>query len=106
MTSLYAIADGKLRPAVRRALSRESMIEDWVAADPALLGLDALIIGRQVPTDHGKFIDLLALDANGGLIIIELKKDRTPREIVAQVLDYASWIRTLTTPQVHERAEK
>lgn len=106
MTSLYAIADGKLRPAVRRALSRESMIEDWVAADPALLGLDALIIGRQVPTDHGKFIDLLALDQTGGLIIIELKKDRTPREIVAQVLDYASWVRTLTTPEIYERAEK
>lgn len=62
MTSLYAIADGKLRPAVRRALSKESMIEDWVAADPAFLGLDALIIGRQVPTDHGKFIDLWSDD--------------------------------------------
>lgn len=106
MTSLYAIADGKLRPAVRRALSKESMIEDWVAADPALLGLDALVIGRQVPTDHGKFIDLLAIDTTGALIIIELKKDRTPREIVAQVLDYASWVRTLTTPQIYERAEK
>lgn len=106
MTSLYAIAEGKLRPATRRALSKESMIEDWVAADPALLGLDALIIGRQVPTDHGKFIDLLALDDTGGLIIVELKKDRTPREIVAQVLDYASWVRTLTTPEIYERAEK
>jgi len=106
MTSLYAIADGKLRPAVRSALSKESMIEDWVATDPALLGLDALVIGRQVPTDHGKFIDLLAMDATGGLIIIELKKDRTPREIVAQVLDYASWVRTLTTPEIYERAEK
>jgi hypothetical protein len=36
MTSLYAIADGKLRPAVRRALSKESMIEDWVAAAPLM----------------------------------------------------------------------
>lgn len=106
MTSLYAISDGKLRPAVRRALSNEKLIEDWVEADPSLLGLDAMIIGRQVPTDHGKFIDLLAMDATGGLIIIELKKDRTPREIVAQVLDYASWVRTLTTPEVYERAEK
>lgn len=106
MTSLYSITDGKLHPATRRALTRESLIEDWVAADPALLGLDALIIGRQVPTDHGKFIDLLALDATGGLTIIELKKDRTPREIVAQVLDYASWVRTLSTPEIYERAEK
>ena len=106
MTSLYAISDGKLRPATRRALSNEKLIEDWVEADPRLLGLEAMIIGRQVPTDHGKFIDLLAIDATGELIIIELKKDRTPREIVAQVLDYASWVRTLTTPEIYERAER
>jgi hypothetical protein len=106
VTSLYGIVGDKLRPAVRKALNKESLIEDWVAADPNLLGLDALIIGRQVPTDHGKFIDLLAMDATGALIIIELKKDRTPREIVAQVLDYASWVRTLTTPEIYERAEK
>ncbi len=87
MTSLCAISDGKLRTVVRRAPSNEKLIEDWVEADPSLLGLDAMIIGWQVPTDHGKFIDLLAMGATGGLIIIELKKDRTPREIVAQVLD-------------------
>ena len=38
MTSLYAISDGKLRPAVRRALSNEKLIEDWVEADPEPLG--------------------------------------------------------------------
>jgi len=37
MTSLYAISDGKLRPAARRALSNEKLIEDWVEADPSLL---------------------------------------------------------------------
>lgn len=31
---------------------------------------------------------------------MELKKDRTPREVVAQVLDYASWVRSLTYDQV------
>jgi hypothetical protein len=82
------------------------MIEDWVAADPGLLGLDALIIGRQVPTSHGKYIDLMALDRSGGVIIIELKKDRTAREIVAQVLDYASWVRGLTTSEIYGIAER
>lgn len=59
-----------------------------MSKDPGLLGLDAIIIGRQMPTDHGKYIDLLAIDRTGGIVIIELKKDRTPREIVAQILDY------------------
>ena len=105
MTSLYQISEGKLHPATPQILAKESVIEDWVASDPGLLGLDALIIGRQLQTDHGKYIDLLAMDVSGNLIIIELKKDKTPREVVAQALDYASWVRTLTTPEVYARAE-
>jgi len=105
MTTLFKIENGKLVKATPRALSREALIEEWVAGDPALLGLDAIIIGRQVATEHGKFIDLLALDRSGGVVIIELKKDRTPRDVVAQVLDYASWVRTLQTPQIYALAE-
>jgi len=48
VTSLYGIVGDKLRPAIRKALNKENLIEDWVAVDPSLLGLDALIIGRQV----------------------------------------------------------
>lgn len=106
MTTLFKVQDGLLVQAERRALSEEQLIENWVAANPALLGLDAMIVGRQTPTAHGKYIDLLALDRSGGLVIIELKKDRTPREIVAQVLDYASWVRTLTTHQIYDIAER
>lgn len=105
MTTLFKVQNGQLVRAKAKALAKERMIEDWVSKDPALLGLDAIIVGRQVPTDHGKYIDLLALDRSGGIIIIELKKDRTPREIVAQVLDYASWIRVLTTQQIYTIAE-
>ena len=67
----------KLRPTTRKPLNKDGLIEDWVAADPSLLGLEALIIGQQVPTDQGKFIDLLAMDATSALVIIESKKDRT-----------------------------
>ncbi len=105
MTSLYKIQDGQLHKARPTTLSQERFIEDWVAENPNLLGLDAIIIGRQVVTGQSNYIDLLGLDQNGGLIVIELKKNRTAREIVAQVLDYASWARTLSTPQVYEIAE-
>jgi hypothetical protein len=63
------------------------------------LGDTLLLIGRQVPTDFGKFVDLLAVDADGVIHVLELKKDKTPRGVVAQLLDYGSWVRTLT----HER---
>lgn len=54
-----------------------------------------MLIGRQVHTDYGKFIDLLALDGAGTVIVIELKKNLTPRDVVAQGLDYAAWVETL-----------
>lgn len=54
-----------------------------------------MVVGRQVTTAFGKLIDLLAVDAEGNLTVVELKRDRTPREVVAQVLDYASWVEVL-----------
>jgi len=86
-------------PAHRLAPSRmdaEARLEALLADDASFLGLDVLIIGRQVITAHNKFIDLLALDGEGNLVVMELKRDRTPREIVAQVLDYGSWVGALT----------
>lgn len=106
MTRLYKLLNGALVPVPQGKLAAEDMIEGWVAEQPSLLGLDILVIGRQVITDFGGRIDLLGIDADGNLSIIELKRDRTPREIVAQVLDYASWIQSLTTPQIYERAQK
>jgi len=40
-------------------------------------------------------VDLLAIDGQGVVYVIELKKDRTPREVVAQALDYGYWVRQL-----------
>nr|WP_279591082.1 endonuclease NucS domain-containing protein [Modestobacter marinus] len=75
-------------------------MEAMIEVDPRILGTPLLLIGRQVPTDFGKFIDLLAVDDEGALHVLELKRDRTPREVVAQLLDYGSWVRTLTHEQV------
>jgi hypothetical protein len=104
MTRLFRISDQGLIESKRKPLDLESRIEDWVARDLSLVGVDGIIIGRQVPTDHGTRIDLLAMDEDGNLIIVELKRDRSPRDIVGQVLDYASWVRHLTTKDVHELA--
>src|SRR4051812_46996006 len=78
----------------------ESQLETMIEADPTILGTPLLLVGRQVPTDYGKFIDLLAIDDEGALHVLELKRDRTPREVVAQVLDYGSWVRGLSHSQV------
>ena len=58
-----------------------------------------MVIGRQVGTAHGGRIDLLAISEDGSLTVIELKRDKTSRDIVAQILDYASWVGSLDTPE-------
>jgi hypothetical protein len=83
-------------------LESEALLETWIAQQSDLLGLDLLIIGRQVRTAHRGFIDLLAVDSEGTVHIIELKRDQTPREVVAQALDYASWVVTLESEDLNE----
>ena len=77
------------------SMESESRLEDLLAYDLGIADPNLLLIGRQVPTAHGKFIDLLAIDGEGQLVVLELKRDRTPRDVVAQLLDYGSWIRGL-----------
>lgn len=84
----------------------ETQLESMIEADPTILGPPLLLIGRQVPTEYGKYIDLLAIDDEGALHVLELKRDRTPREVVAQVLDYGSWVQGLTHDEVLNTFDK
>ena len=52
----------------------EKKLEDIIESDPAMLGEALMILGRQVKTDSGKVIDLLGIDAEGGLHVLELKR--------------------------------
>lgn len=104
MTTLYKVDDGNLVPVRRSALASEEKLEGWIAKDPSIIGLDVLVIGRQVITDFNGRIDILAMDRAGALVVMELKRDRTPRGVVAQTLDYASWVASLTTKRIHEIA--
>lgn len=71
----------------------ESVLEGWLESNPGGILEDGplLIIGRQVPTDLGKSIDLLGVDRDGNVVVVELKRDRTPRDVVAQALEYAAF---------------
>lgn len=81
-------------------LESEQKLEDMIVAAPQMLSDEWLLIGRQVQTGLGGRIDLLAIAPDGGLVLIELKRDRTPRDVVAQALDYASWVEKLRGEEI------
>lgn len=82
------------------SLPSEKQLEDMIVAAPAMLDDQWMLVGRQVTTRFGGIIDLLALAPDGSVVLVELKRDRTPREVVAQALDYASYVATLKAEDV------
>lgn len=84
-----------LTPVASSTLDSEDQLEGFLCQDLSTLDRGWLLIGRQVSTGHGR-LDLLAMNSEGGLVVIELKKHQTPREVVAQVLDYGSWACSLS----------
>ena len=80
---------------VEAQLPSEKLLEDMIVAAPKVLSDEWMLIGRQEETGFGGRIDLLAIAPDGSLVLIELKRDRTPRDVVAQALDYAGWVHKL-----------
>lgn len=81
-------------------LPSEKALEDMIVAAPSMLSDEWMLIGRQEKTTSGGIIDLLAIAPDGTLVLIELKRDRTPREVVAQALDYACWVENLDSKDI------
>jgi len=86
----------------------EKILEDWIENNPHLLleGEDLAIFARQPRTGFGKYLDLLGVDQTGATVIVELKRGETPRDVVAQTLEYASWVDSLTFDQLDELARE
>ena len=89
----WQIVDGKLK-AISSSLKEEGRtepydLEPWLESNPGILGPDIVIIGRQSMSKSGP-IDLLGIDKTGNVVIVEIKRDKLPREALAQAIDYAS----------------
>lgn len=98
--------DKRLNEIETKGLDLEERLEDWIEEKISVLSNDILLIGRQIQTDFGGVIDLLGLNGNGDVVLIELKRAKTPREITAQVLDYATWVKDLSNEYCTQIAEK
>ena len=81
-------------------IESEEKLEGWLESDISIIDPDLFVVGRQVETGLNGIVDLLCLDCKGDIVVIELKKDRTPRDVTAQTLDYASWAKNLDDSEI------
>ncbi|MBU0760870.1 MAG: DUF4268 domain-containing protein [Nanoarchaeota archaeon] len=77
-------------------------LEQWVQEYPALLGEELFV----VTTEYDKFdksndrLDVLAIDRQGKIVIIELKRDLAPSTTEMQGIKYAAFCSNLTIEDV------
>jgi hypothetical protein len=98
-TALWKV-NAKPEHLVESSLAKEQLLEEMIVAAPKLLSDEWMLIGRQEDTGYGGRIDLLAIAPDGSLVLVELKRDRTPRDVVAQALDYAAWVEKLKPEEI------
>jgi len=94
-TTLYWKPKGKKPRALpEQPFATEEELEDYLCKNEELLG-DVSVIGRQIRTGTGlERIDILGIDADGDVVIFELKNEPVDEEILSQVLAYAIWAET------------
>ena len=77
-------------------------VEEWILKYPEILGEDLLI----VTTEYDRFdktkdrLDILAIDKNGKLVVIELKRDVADRFADLQAIHYAAYCSNINLEQI------
>lgn len=93
-TGIWAVNGTTVTRIDRARVQLEIDLEEWIESNPALLAEGLTVIARQLHVAGG-FIDLLAIDVRGRLVVIELKRDRLYRDAVVQAIDYAASLRSM-----------
>jgi hypothetical protein len=105
----WQIVNGKLVTVsssfVEAGRKEKEHLEEWIKSNPEILGNDIAIIGQQVSTKSGP-LDFLGIDNSGNVVIVELKRDKLAREVLAQAIDYSSDISNWELDQLNMVCEK
>lgn len=79
-------------------------MEKWVETDPTVLGEDLMVI----TTEYSGFdktnerLDVLAMDTQGNLVVVELKRDDSGKHVDLQALKYAAYCAPMTLDDIAE----
>jgi hypothetical protein len=99
MSAIWRRDVDEWRPLLPSGFTNEAALHDLVAEAPHLLPLSGnpslVVVGREVNLGSG-YADLVAVEADGRLVIIEIKLRKNAearRAVVAQVLMYAAYLK-------------
>lgn len=79
-------------------------LEEWAINEPRILGEDLLVITSEYTNfqDLRDRLDIMALDPEGKLVVVELKRDKADRTTDLQAIKYASYCATLTAEDIQK----
>lgn len=102
---IFSISDGfeQAKKIVENSFTSLSIwerthIEEWVRSHPEILGEDLLIVSVEFDrfsNSNGR-LDLLAIDREGNLVVVELKRDLAAGYADLQAIRYAAMVSSMT----------
>lgn len=76
-------------------------IQEWIAGTPEILGEPFMIISKELILPSGRRLDLLAVDKEGALVVIELKRDDSGSDVEWQAIKYASYCSSFSYDEIY-----
>lgn len=77
-------------------------IQEWISGTPEILGEDLLVIAKELILPSGRRLDLLAVDKEGALVVIELKRDDSGSDVEWQAIKYASYCSNFSQNEIYK----
>jgi len=66
-------------------------IQEWIEKAPSILGQELLVVAKELPLPSGIRLDLLAVNKQADLVVIELKRGESGRDVEWQAIKYVSY---------------
>ncbi len=107
--SLYRIDDKELKAVPTTTFQAQGLqerrdLQQLIINQPGALGSDMFIVDEEFGnwSESSRRIDLLAIDSDGTLTVVELKRNEDPGHMDLQALRYAAMVANITFEQLTE----
>lgn len=75
-------------------------IQEWIEKTPEVLGEELLNFGKELCLQNGSRLDLIAIDKNANIVVVEIKRQASGKEIDWQAIKYASYCSSFLVEEI------